>query len=395
MSAPRAFERETYRTELPVLVIGSGVEEGRPWVVLDDTVLYPEGGGQPADRGLVGDVPVLDVQSACGEIRHYLASPVSEGPAVVRLDWERRFDHMQQHTGQHLLTAVAADRLGWETTAFHLGTETCDIELGVSSVRLADLLRLEEAVAAEIRAAHPVTHRRVRPEELTSLPVRTRGLPEGHSGDVRLVEIEGIDLNTCGGTHLRATSEIEALKLLGVERLRGGTRLFFVAGGRVRRRLGAHEERSGRLRVLLGAPDAGLAEALEAKLAQLAEAQKALRAAEEELADASAEVLAAAGVPVAEAHFDGRDLAFLQRVGKRFTSLPVSGIALLTGVSGGVEAFLLAAGAASSVDVRVLGAAVAEALGGRGGGSGRLYQGKGSLSGRSGALAGLRERLGG
>jgi Ser-tRNA(Ala) deacylase AlaX len=394
MSAPQAFERETYRTELPVRVIGTGVDEGRPWVVLDDTVLYPEGGGQPADRGLLGNVEVLDVQSSCGEIRHYLASPVSEGPAVVRLDWERRFDHMQQHTGQHLLTAVAADRFGWETTAFHLGSETCDIELNASSVSPADLFRLEEAVAAEIRAARPVTHRRVRPEELPSLPVRTRGLPEGHAGQVRLVEIEGIDLNTCGGTHLRATSEIEVLKLLGTERLRGGTRLFFVAGGRVRRRLGAHEERNGRLRVLLGAPDAGLAEALEAKLGQLTESQKAHRAAEEELADAMAEALAAAGCSVAESHFDGRDLAFLQRVGKRFTALPVPGLVLLTGVKEGAEAFVLAAGGASTADVRVLGAAVAEALGGRGGGSGRLYQGKGSLSGRSGALAVLRERLG-
>ena len=394
MSAPRAFERDPYLTELSVRVVGTGTDEGRPWAVLDDTVLFPEGGGQPADRGLLGGVPVLDVQSSRGEIRHYLASPVSEGPAVVRLDWERRFDHMQQHTGQHLLTAVAADRLGWETMAFHLGSETNDIELNVSSVSPADVFRLEEAVAAEIRAARPVTHRRVRREELPSLPVRTRGLPEGHIGDVRLVEIEGIDLNTCGGTHLRATSEIEVLKLLGTERLRGGTRLFFVAGGRVRRRLGAHEERNGRLRVLLGASDAGLAEALEAKLSQLTESQKALRAAEEELADATAGALATAVGPVAEAHFDGRDLAFLLRVGKRFTALPVPGIVLLTGVNEGVEAFLLAAGGASTVDIRVLGAAVAEALGGRGGGSGRLYQGKASLSGRSGALSVLRERLG-
>jgi len=394
MSAPRAFEREPYLTELSVRVVESGTDGGRPWAVLDDTLFYPEGGGQPADHGLLGGVQVLDVQSVGGALRHFLSAPVSEGPAVARLDWGRRFDHMQQHTAQHLLTAVAADRLGWETTAFHLGPETCDIELAAASITPADLFRLEEVVASEVRAARPVTHRRVPREEMASLPVRTRGLPEGHEGDVRLVAIEGIDLNTCGGTHLRATSEIEALKLLGTERLRGGTRLFFVAGGRVRRRLGSHEERSGRLRALLGAPDAGLAEAVEAKLVQLSDAQKACRAAEEELADAKAEALAAAGVPVAQAHFDGRDLAFLQRVGKRFTALPVPGIVFVTGVREGVEAFLLAAGGASSADVRVLGAAVAEAVGGRGGGSGKLYQGKGSLAARDGALALLRERLG-
>ena len=394
MSALRAFERDPYLTELSVRVVETGAQGGQPWAVLDDTILFPEGGGQPADRGALGGARVVDVQVVDGAVRHYLASPVSDGQVELHLDWDRRFDHMQQHTAQHLLTAVAADRLGWETTAFHLGPETCDIELAAASIAPADLIRLEAEVASEIRAARRVTHRRVQPEAMASLPVRTRGLPEGHEGDVRLVEIEGIDLNTCGGTHLRSTSEIEALKLLGTERLRGGTRLFFVAGGRVRRRLGDHEERNGRFRVLLGAPDAGLAEALELKLAQLAEAQKALRSAEEELADAKAESLSSAGVPVADAHFDGRDLAFLQRVGKRFSTLPVSGVAFLTGTRDGAEAFLLAGGGTSTADVRALGATVAEALGGRGGGSGKLFQGKGSLTSRDEALAVLRKRLG-
>ena len=256
-------------------------------------------------------------------------------------------------------------------------------------------MRLEADVAAEIRAARRVTHRRVRREEMASLPVRTRGLPEGHEGDVRLVEIEGIDLNTCGGTHLRATCEIEALKLLGTERLRGGTRLFFVAGGRVRRRLGAHEERTGRLRVLLGAPDVGLAEA------RGGEARPARRSAE-------GAPRGGGGARRREGRgARGRQVSRLPRpisTGATSPSCSASasasppfqepGVALLTGVKDGVEAFLLAAGGASAADVRVLGAAVAEALGGRGGGSGKLFQGKGSLASRDEALAVLRKRLG-
>lgn len=395
MNEPKAFEREPYRRELETVVRATGVEEERPWAVLDDTVLYPEGGGQPADRGTIAGVEVLDVRKAGGEIRHVLASPVPEGPALVRLDWPRRFDHMQQHTGQHLLTAVAADRLGWETTAFHLGPETCDVELAVPSISASEAVRLEEEVAAEIRAARAVRARRVGPEELEGLGVRTRGLPDGHSGDVRLVEIEGVDLNTCGGTHLASTAGIEALKLLGTERLRGGTRLFFVAGGRVRGRLDAHEERSSRLRALLGAPDSGLVGAVEAKLGQLADREKALRAVEEELAEARAEALGASAAAVVEAHFDGRDLAFLSRVAKRFSALPVEGVALLTAAREGTETFLLAAGGASDADVRTLGGLVAEALGGRGGGSGKVFQGKAPLSRRAEALALLRERLAG
>ena len=172
------------------------------------------------------------MQKTDGAIRHVLASPVAPGPADLRLDWERRFDHMQQHTGQHLLSAVAQDRFGWATTAFHLGPDVSDVELAAPSLPAADLARLEEAVAAEIRAARAVVPRRVPLEEFRALPVRSRGLPEGFTGDVRLVEIAGVDLNTCGGTHLSNTAEIELVALLGTEALRGGTRVFFAAGGR-------------------------------------------------------------------------------------------------------------------------------------------------------------------
>ncbi len=390
MSAPQAYERDPYLTELPARVVATGRDEGGAWAVLDDTVLYPEGGGQPADHGSLGDIPVLDVRTVEGRVVHLLEAPVPEGPTVVRLDWARRFDHMQQHTGQHLLTAVAADGFGWETTAFHLGPETCDIELAVAAIAPADAERLEEMVASRIRAALPVTTHRVRGHELERLGVRSRGLPDGHTGDVRLVEIAGVDRNTCGGTHLRSTAELESLKLLGTEKLRGGTRLFFVAGGRVRRRLGAAEERNARLRTLLGAPDAALVEAAAAKMAQLSEAWKALRGAEEALAVAKAEALAVTGLPVVDAHLEGRDLAFLGRVAKRFTELPTAGMAFLTGGRDGEGCFVLVAGGASTADVRSLGAAVAEILSGRGGGSGKLFQGKGSLQRRDEALSLVR-----
>ena len=311
MKQPAAYEREPYRRDLPTAVVDTGVEGDRPFALLDDTILYPEGGGQPPDRGFLGRVPVVDVQRRGGEIR----------------------------------------------------------------------------------AARKVTAKRVTPAEMTALPVRTRGLPEGHAGDVRLVEIAGIDLNTCGGTHLASTGELEALKLLGTEKLRGGTRLSFVAGGRVRRRLGAHEARAAALRVLLGAPDEGLAAAVEAKLGQLSAAEKALRAAEEELAGALARALSAEAGPAVALHLPGRDMAFLTRVGKVFSTLPASSVALLTVDGPAGEAFVLAGGAESTAPVPELGPVVAEALEGRGGGSGKLFQGKGTVSRRDEALRILNERL--
>jgi alanyl-tRNA synthetase len=391
--AIQAYEREPFLRSLETDVVRTGGERGRTFVVLADTILYPEGGGQPADRGWIGGAPVEDVRTVDGEVRHYLAGAAPTGRALVEVDWARRFDHMQQHTGQHLLTAIAERRFGWHTTAFHLGEQLSDIELDTPKIAPDELAQLEDAVAAEVRAARPVTARRVSPEAYATLPVRTRGLPEGFAGDVRLVEIAGVDLNTCGGTHVRSTAEIEGLKLLGTEGMRGGTRLFYVAGARLRRLLGAHHERAAKLRQLVGTSDEDLPSGVSAKLDQLKEAQRAVKALEEELAVAGAQALAAGPDPVLHSHWAERDLPFLQRVAKEVGRLAPDRVALLTAGEGDQGAFVLCAGESAAIDMAAAGRKVAEILGGRGGGSGRIFQGKAAaLSKRTEALVWLRAR---
>ena len=395
MSELAAFEREPYLTRMEATVLQVGSAGGRPYAVLDDTLLFPEGGGQPADHGFLGPVAVLDVQRVAGEIRHLLAEPVQPGPVTLSLDWERRFDHMQQHTGQHLLTAVAEDLFGWGTTSFHLGEAVADIELDTPAVTEAQLLQLEAAVAAAIRAGLGVSCRRVSAGELPGLPVRSRGLPEGFQGDVRLVEIAGVDLNTCGGTHLRSTAELETLKLLGSEPLRGGTRLFFLAGGRVRQRLGAAERRNAVLRTLLGTPDEGLAEAVAGKLEQLKALDRRVRALEEELLAALVAALAAEPGSFLERHLEGKDAGFLQRAARLLAEAAPAKTVLLTATQAGGSFFLLSCGLEASADVPALGRELAALLDAKGGGSGRIFQGKaGSLEARAAAVARLRTVLG-
>ncbi len=392
MQSVPAYERDPYLKELKTEILETGMDGGRPFAVLADTVLYPEGGGQPADRGWLGKVEVTDVQRRQGTARHFLARPVEPGPVTVRLDWARRFDHMQQHTGQHLLTAIAADRFGWPTTAFHLGERICDVELGVAALAAADLEALEVVIAEKTRAALPVSTRRVTQADFAALAVRTRGLPAGHEGDVRLVEIAGTDLNTCGGTHVRSTAEVEAVKLLGSEPMRGGTRLTFVAGGRVRERLGAHEARNARLRTLFGAPDDDIAAVAAAKLEQLQAAEKRTRGLEEELADALAVALAASPDRLVSAHFEGKDATFLQALARRLATTAPAKVALLTASDGARSFFAVAVGEEIGLDVQAVGREVAALLAGRGGGAGRVFQGKaGSLAGREGAVARLRD----
>ena len=389
-----AYETEPYRRRLEVEVLSTGEMEGRPYAVLDDTVLYPEGGGQPADRGRLGKVAVLDVRKVEGEIRHLLDAPCETGPAVLELDWPRRHDHMQQHTAQHLLSALALARFGWATRSFHLGPETSDIELDAAELSEENLDALEEAAVAEIVAARPIRTRRVSPEEYAELAARSRGLPTGHSGSIRLVEIEGVDLNTCGGTHLRSTAEVEGIKLLGTERLRGGTRVRWVAGRRLRRRLAEHESRSAELRRLFDSEDRALVEIAGLKLEQLAESRRRARHLETLLADSRVDALAAGTDTMARAHFDDADGGILQRIGRALVERAPAKVCLLTASGEKGSFFLVAAGAGSGLDAGRLGAGVAELLEGRGGGAGAVFQGKaGSLARAAEAENLLRNEL--
>lgn len=383
-----AFDSDAYRTELTVAVIRIGEQDGRMYVVLEDTILYPEGGGQPADHGWIGEAPVVDVQRRGDEIRHYIDRPLDAGNVVLRLDWERRFDHMQQHTAQHLITALAADELGWQTTSFHLGATVSDVELDAPKIAADDLRRLEEQVAERIRQARPVTSRRVSPETFQTLEVRTRGLPRGHRGDIRLVEIDGVDCNTCGGTHLASTAEIESVALLGTESMRGGARLHWIAGGRVRRRLHHQERHAAAIRRTFETSDEEVVQVAEAKIERLKEAEREIKSLRARLAREAAVSLLASSDAVLDAHFDDADAGFLQLVARELVNAGGDRAALLTAEGPGGAFFVVCAPREAHLDLRAAGARVAELLGGRGGGSPEMIQGKAaSLQRRADAKA--------
>jgi len=389
-----AYERDAYLRELDTEVVATGECDGRPWAVTADTLFYPEGGGQPSDRGRMGGVEVLEALRHEGTVRHLLSSPLGPGPIHQALDWGRRFDHMQQHTAQHLLTAVALTRFGWRTTAFHLGPVQSDIELDVPALEAERLRQLEDAVNEHCREARPVTVRHAPRERMEELGVRSRLLPEGFEGKLRLVEIAGLDLITCGGTHLRSTAEIGAVGLIGSEPMRGGTRLHFVAGDRVRRRLAAHEARNLELRGLLGSSD----EELPQVVALRVEREKALtresRRLLEELAAAAAQALAARRELVVAAHWPERDMAFLLAVGKALLAASPGAVALLAAGPPPVGSFVLVAGEGAGLDLAAAGPEVAATLGGRGGGRAPFWQGKATALDRLGeAAAALRRRL--
>ena len=387
-------QNDSYLREIVTEVIGCApvaAEDGGGFAVtVTDTVLYPEGGGQPTDHGVLGGVPVRRVSRAEGAFVARTEGPVPKGRVAMRVDWGRRYDHMQQHTAQHLLTALAQDRLGHATTSFHLSAERSDIELDVDELRPADIEALEDLANAEVRAAHPVRYRYVEPADLASLAVRTRGLPEGLEDTVRLVEIDGIDLNTCGGTHVANTAELQCIKLVGSERIRGGTRLYYVAGERARQALGDALERERTLTRLLCCGAAEHAAAIERTLTAAQTHERANRALTAELAEVSGRALAASGEPVAALHRPGADLQLLSAMARSASEVRPDLLMLLTAAEPGSQAgvFLLAGPGEA---VARLGPQVATTLSGRGGGKGGRFQGKAErIDQREAALALLR-----
>ena len=193
MTAPiLGYEKDPYARQLSTEVTSVGESEGRRFAVLDDTLCYPEGGGQPCDLGTLDDLVIKDVQRVGAEIRHFVHGLIAPGPITLTLDWARRFDHMQQHSAQHLLSSLSLTHLDWETRSFHIGPEVSDIEIGVPPPARHELDRLEELAADVIRKALPIRDRRVTRPEYAEMQVRSRGLPADHEGDIRLVEIEGV-----------------------------------------------------------------------------------------------------------------------------------------------------------------------------------------------------------
>jgi len=271
----------------------------RAAVVLDRTAFYPEGGGQPADQGGLAGIPVVDVQEVDGEVLHLLGGPpgaavamVRDGEVEGRVDGARRRDHLQQHHGQHLLSAAFEAALGAATSSFHLGAEGCTIDLAIPAARLDEAaLRAVEARANDLVFRDlPVTARDFSPEELAALPLRkeaVRGSRVVVVGDAASGGV--LDASPCGGTHPRRTGAVGAIAVLSAQRWGAGARVEFACGGRVVRLLA---ERGARL--------AQTAEALRCAPAEVAQAARraaddltARRKESERLAGALAEVEAA------------------------------------------------------------------------------------------------------
>ncbi|MFG1731057.1 DHHA1 domain-containing protein [Paenibacillus sp. 843] len=218
--------------------------EDGTYLVMEETAFYPHGGGQPCDLGWIDKIPVLDVVQEEGEILHKVERFPEKEEVGCRLDWDRRFDHMQQHSGQHLLSAICLEVCQAETLSFHLGQDYATVDIARSDLPQDQLMMLELEVNDQVYLNRKITNYVVSREQAAALPLVKQ--PKV-TDDIRIVEIEGIEYNACGGTHVSATGEIGMIKLLRAEKQKGHMRLYFKCGYRALKEFNAGMEILGSL----------------------------------------------------------------------------------------------------------------------------------------------------
>lgn len=277
----RLYYEDAYLTEFEAVVVERTEREGRPAVVLDRTAFYPESGGQPWDKGELGGAAVVEVHDLGGEILHVLDRPVEGARLRGRVDWATRFDHMQQHTGQHVLSQAFFEVLKGETRSFHLGPEVSTLEIGLASASEAGLDKVEDRANAIVWEDRAVKISFVPEDKIDEVPLRR---PPKKSGLLRVVEVDGFDFSACGGTHVRRTGEIGLVRLGPAEKIRGNLRFEFLCGGRALRDYRAKDRAVRRLAASFSCGPADAPAQVERLAAESKAGKKRARKLEERLA---------------------------------------------------------------------------------------------------------------
>jgi alanyl-tRNA synthetase len=383
----RLYYTDAYRREFRARIVDRG--DGGRRVYLDVTAFYPTSGGQPHDIGTLGGARVMDVIDEGDRIAHLLDGPSDSDDVSGAIDWERRFDFMQQHTGQHLLSSVFEDQLGLRTVSVHFGDAHSTLDLEGGGLGGEKLVRTERRANELIAANHPVT---ITFEDAAAATGLRKAVERG--GTLRIVSIEGLDRSACGGTHVRSTAEIGCILLRGTERIRDSVRVEFLCGLRAIRAARADHELLNRIAATLSAAPSDIDALVTAQATQVKTLQKQVRALEGAVAISRVASL------YEEAVVDSRGVRQLSAIGSTDVLRGMAQEALkrpklvFVGLEEGGSGLVVAASEDSGLDAGKLLREAVIAVGGKGGGSPRLAQGAApSSTGQAEAAARLTDAL--
>lgn len=377
MLKDRLYYVDSYRKSFTARVVeASQNEQGQAYVVLDNTAFYPEGGGQPSDMGTLNGISVIDVEEVDGEIRHTVAESLNVGTEVAGIiDWERRFDHMQQHAGQHILSAAFVELFEFATVSFHLGKEIVSIDLDCEEVSPEQLKAVERLANDIILENRPIETKWVTEEELDQYSLRKQ---LAVTDEIRLVIIPNFDDNGCGGTHPGSTGQVSALKILSTEKQKRKVRVYFVCGERVLQQLHQKNHELAESSKLLSAPETGIAEAVQKLLTTNHLLEKSLEEAQEALLSFEAKkLLATQQQGIVKAVFTGRTVQQLQKLARLLVAEADEVVVLLVANNEERLQFVAARGASVDTSMKQVSAATLPLINGKGGGNDAFVQGGG------------------
>lgn len=376
----KLYYADAYQTSFQAEVVAQDVVQGRPAVALDRTAFYPTSGGQPHDLGTLDGVPVLEVQDKNSQVWHLLARPLPGRQVQGVVDWSRRWEHMQNHSGQHILSQAFIRLAEAETIGWHLSENSVTIDLDTPAVDNQVLGQAEALANQVIQEDRSIAARLVDSEELPGLGLRKQPDLEGA---LRIVEIAGFDQVACSGTHVRSTAQVGLLKILRTERRGAETRVYFACGGRAIADYGRKHLLVRGLATRLTRGEDELLDAVDKLQQEAQSAYRSLRATQAVLADLEAQrlwsnVKGLEPPRLISGLYPGWDSDLVKQVALSVRLRPGCFIALVAGDPGPEDSALLVVTRSDDLDVdagRALRAAV-EAVGGRGGGKPDYAQGK-------------------
>ncbi|MER2120813.1 MAG: DHHA1 domain-containing protein [Solibacillus sp.] len=368
------YYEDAMMKEFTAQIVKTGKDETGNFIVLNNTAFYPTGGGQPHDTGWINEMEIIDVEKIDEEIRHYTAADVSNisGEISGKLHWSRRFDHMQQHAGQHILTAAFVELFDMATVSFHLGTELVTIDLNAGEVSEDQLAAVEKRANEIILENRPIETKWVTKEELAQYNLRKDVKVDE---DIRLVIIPDYDYNGCGGTHPTSTGQVGLLKILATEKMKKQIRVHFVCGNRVLQQLAMRKQVLSDVARQLSAPEEEAADALRKLLKTSKQTEKSLTEAQDALLEFEAKELA--NETVAAATFENRSIQSLQKLARFITQQNGEAIALLVANNEDKLQFVAARGSEQTKSMKDISAAALPLINGKGGGNDALVQGGG------------------
>jgi len=372
------YYQDAMLKEFHANIVRTGIDEdGRPFIVLSNTAFYPTGGGQPHDTGFINDFRVIDVEKVENEIRHYVEEDPStlHGEIIGVLDWERRFDHMQQHCGQHILSAAFVELFDFATVSFHLGSELVTIDINTDQVTEEQLALVEKRANKIILENRTIETIWVTKEDLHNYPLRKDVSVEE---DIRLVIIPDYDYNGCGGIHPTSTGQVSLLKIMSTEKMKKNIRVSFVCGNRVLTQLAMRKKVLSDVARNLSVPEEDAAIALQKIQKDAKATEKALGEAQDALLVYEANDLASNKVNnVVACNFVNRSVQTLQKLGRAIVVQNPDLVALLVSENEGKLQFVASKGTNVNLSMKEVSSKVLPLINGKGGGNDSLVQGGG------------------